>query len=103
MAPTHSKHDKRTIAKNRTRLLKPAIGLKWLKKIDESKYDEKIKCHTYPGNADSTTYKILIFPTLGTRLKNSGFSSKKDHPVYDGTECNLPRLDHLFVALHNVG
>ena len=45
-------------AKNGTRLLKPAIGLKRPDKGDEGKHDKKIKCCTNPGEADSTTYKI---------------------------------------------
>ena len=45
-------------AKNGTRPLKPAIGLKRPDRGDKSKHDEKIKCRTNPGDADSTTYKI---------------------------------------------
>ena len=58
MAPSQSKTIKRATAKNGTRLLKPAIGLRRLKKTYEGKHNEKIKCHTNPGDADSTTYKI---------------------------------------------
>ena len=45
-------------AKNRTRLLKLAIGFQRPEKDDEGKHDKKIKCHTNPNNADSTTYEI---------------------------------------------
>ena len=60
MAPSQSKHSNdRTVAKNGTRLLKPAIGLKRPDKSKEGKQaDKKIKCRTNPVNADSTTYKI---------------------------------------------
>ena len=59
MVPTHSKHSKRITAKNETRLLKPAIGLKRPEQIDEGKqHDEKIKCRTNPSETNSTTYKI---------------------------------------------
>ena len=58
MAPTQSKPVKRVTAKNRTRLLKPAIGLKRPEKRDEGKHKEKIKYCTNPGDADSTTDKI---------------------------------------------
>ena len=47
-------------AKNRTRLLKPAIGLKRLDRGDEGKHNKKIKCHTNPSDVDSTTYKISM-------------------------------------------
>ena len=58
MAPTHSSKIKRMNAKNGIRLLKPAIGLKRPDRGDKGKYDEKNKCHTNPGDADSTTYEI---------------------------------------------
>ena len=58
MSPTHSRQIKRMTAKNGTKLLKPAIGLKRLDKGDEGKQDNKMKCCTNPGEADSTTYKI---------------------------------------------
>ena len=57
MAPTQRKSTKRATAKNKTRLLKLAIGLKQPEKGDEGKFDEKIKCRTNLGDADSTTYK----------------------------------------------
>ena len=56
--PTQSKPTKGVTAKNRTRLLKPAIGLKRPEKGDKGKHDEKNKCRTNPGDADSTSYKI---------------------------------------------
>ena len=59
MVPTHSKHSKRTTAKNGTRLLKPTIGLKRPEQINEGKqHDEKDKCRTNPSDTNSTTYKI---------------------------------------------
>ena len=61
MAPTASKHSngERTTAKNGTRLLKPAIGLRRPEQKDEGKNaDEKIKCRTNPTDANSTTYEI---------------------------------------------
>ena len=58
MAPTHSRHNKRTTAKNSTRLLKPAINLRRPEKGDKGKHDEKINCRTIPGEFASTTYKI---------------------------------------------
>ena len=58
MAPTHSRQIERMTAKNRTRLLKPAIGLKRMDRGDKGKHGEKIKCRTNRNNADSTTYKI---------------------------------------------
>ena len=58
MAPTQS--TQRTTAKNGTRLLKPAISLRRPEKKDEGKHDEKIKCRTNPGEADSTTYEIPV-------------------------------------------
>ena len=58
MAPTHSRPVQRMTTKNGTRLLKPAIGFKRLEKGDEGKHDEKIKFHTNPNDADSTTYEI---------------------------------------------
>ena len=41
MAPNANKHDDRTVARNGTRILKPAIGLDRLEKNDEGKYDKK--------------------------------------------------------------
>ena len=58
MAPTHSRQIERMIAKNGTRLLKPAIGLKSPDRGDEGKHDKRIKCRTNIGDADTTTYKI---------------------------------------------
>ena len=61
MAPATSKHSngERTTAKNGTRLLKPAIGLRRPEQKDEGKNaDEKIKCRTNPTDANSTTYEI---------------------------------------------
>ena len=60
MAPIHSRQIKRMTAKNRTRLLKPAIGVKRPDRGDEGKHDKNIKCRTNPGKADSTTYDILM-------------------------------------------
>ena len=45
-------------AKNGTRLLKPAIGLKRPARGDEGKHDKKIKRRTNTGEADRTTYEI---------------------------------------------
>ena len=59
MAPTHSKQNKRTTVKNKRRLLKPAIGLKRPEKVDEGKH-KKSKCCTNPGDANNTTYEILM-------------------------------------------
>ena len=58
MAPTHSRQVKQMTAKNGTRLLKPAIGLKRSDRGDKGKHDKKIKCCTNPNDADSTTYEI---------------------------------------------
>ena len=58
MAPTQRKHSEKASAKNGTRLLKPAIGLKRPEKMDEGKHNKKIKRCTNPSDADSTTYKI---------------------------------------------
>ena len=58
MAPTHSRQIKRMTAKNGTRLLKPAIGLKRLDKGDKGKHNKKIKCCTNPSESESTTYEI---------------------------------------------
>ena len=60
MTETHRRQIKRMTAKNMTRLLKPAIDLKRPQKGDEGKQDKKIICCTYPNNADSTTYEILM-------------------------------------------
>ena len=60
MAPTHSKHKKKPTTKNRTRLLKLAIGLKRPEKVNEGKHNKKIKCRTNPGDTDNTTYKISM-------------------------------------------
>ena len=79
IAPTYSKHNNRTATRNRTRLLKPAIGLKRPEVFDKSKYDKKIKCLINLGDTDSTTYKIP-WPTLGTGLQNSGLFSRKGLP-----------------------
>ena len=71
MVPTHSRQIKRMTAKNRTRLLKPAIGLKRPDRGDEGKHDEKIKCLTNPNNTDSTTYKIpMAYATSQYRLSD---------------------------------
>ena len=58
MAPTPSRPAERVTAKNGTRLLKPAIGLKQPEKGDEGKHVKKVKCRTNPNDADSTTYEI---------------------------------------------
>ena len=58
MAPIQIKPTKRATAKNRTRLLNPAVGLKQPEKGDEGKHDKQIKCCTNPGDVDSTTYEI---------------------------------------------
>ena len=61
MAPATSKHsnEERITARNGTRLLKPAIGLRRPEQKDEGKNaNEKIKCRTNPTDANSTTYKI---------------------------------------------
>ena len=47
-------------SKTKTRLLKPAIGLKRPDRGDKGKHGKKIKCCTNPNNMDSTTYKIPI-------------------------------------------
>ena len=58
MAPTQSRQIERITSKNRTRLLKPTIGLNRSDRGDKGKHDKKNKCHANPNNAYSTTYKI---------------------------------------------
>ena len=58
MAPTHNRQIERMTAKNDTRLLKLANGLKRPDKGDEGKTNKKINYRTNPGEVDSNIYKI---------------------------------------------
>ena len=79
MAPTHSRQIERMTAKNRTRLLKPAIGLKRPERGDEGKHDEKL-------NVVLTPVKQIALPTrfrwhsVGTEPPKSGYYSRRSSP-----------------------
>ena len=87
MAPTPSRPVKRVTAKNSTRLLKLAVGLKRPEKGDEGKHDKKIKCCTNPKDADSTTYKIPM-AYFRDRTPEEWLLFKKVDLVHDWTKCN---------------
>ena len=79
MVPTHSRHDKRTTAKNGTRLLKPVINLRRLEKRDEGKHDEKNNVVLTPVKSTALSTKHL-WRISGTGPLKSGCCSRKNIP-----------------------
>ena len=80
MALTHSKHDNRPTAKNRTRLLKPSIGLKRPEKRDKGKHDKKLKVVLTP-EMPIALHTRSPWPILGKGSLRSGFYSRTISPV----------------------
>ena len=78
MAPTHSRQIERMTAKNGTRLLRPAIGLKIPDRGDEGKHTTK------KLNVVLTQVKQIALPTrfhwntLGIKPLKSGYCSRRN-------------------------
>ena len=75
MVPTPSRQAKRVTAKNSTRLLKAAIGLKRPEKGDEGKHDKKLNLVLTLTMRTAPTM-IFPWPILGTEPPKNGCYSK---------------------------
>ena len=79
MVLTHSKHDDRPTAKNKTRLLKPAIGLKRPEKVTKVSTAKKINVVLTPEMTIALPTRSP-WPILGTGPQRSGFYLRKRSP-----------------------